>query len=73
MRVGVVGLGTMGLPLARHLLAAGHDVVGCDLEPGSIAPGITILPVASITRSASTSSDLPSSAIFSPSTRTSPT
>jgi len=37
MRIGVVGLGTMGLPLARHLLAAGHDVVGCDLEPGRVA------------------------------------
>ena len=37
MRVGVVGLGTMGLPLARHLLAAGHDVVGCDLKPERVA------------------------------------
>jgi 3-hydroxyisobutyrate dehydrogenase len=26
MRVGVIGLGTMGAPMARHLLAAGHDV-----------------------------------------------
>jgi 3-hydroxyisobutyrate dehydrogenase-like beta-hydroxyacid dehydrogenase len=23
----------MGLPMARHLVAAGHDVVACDLEP----------------------------------------
>jgi 3-hydroxyisobutyrate dehydrogenase len=28
----MVGLGTMGLPMARHLVAAGHDVVGCDLD-----------------------------------------
>ena len=32
MRVAVVGLGTMGLPMARHLVAAGHDVVGRELD-----------------------------------------
>jgi 3-hydroxyisobutyrate dehydrogenase len=32
-RIAVVGLGTMGLPMARRLVAAGHDVVGCDLVP----------------------------------------
>jgi 3-hydroxyisobutyrate dehydrogenase len=32
-RVAVIGLGTMGLPMARHLVAAGYDVVGCDLDP----------------------------------------
>jgi 3-hydroxyisobutyrate dehydrogenase len=26
MKVGVVGLGTMGAPMARHLIAAGHDL-----------------------------------------------
>jgi 3-hydroxyisobutyrate dehydrogenase len=26
MRVGFIGLGAMGLPMARHLVAAGHDV-----------------------------------------------
>ena len=26
MKVGVVGLGTMGAPMARHLITAGHDV-----------------------------------------------
>jgi len=31
--VGVVGLGTMGAALARHLLAAGYDVVGYDVRP----------------------------------------
>src|SRR5262245_51180476 len=33
MRLALVGLGTMGLPMARHLVAAGHDVVGCDVDP----------------------------------------
>ncbi len=32
-RVAVVGLGTMGLPIARHLIAAGHAVVACDTDP----------------------------------------
>ena len=40
---------------------------------GSIAPGSTSLPVASITRSASTSSDAPISEIRSPSMKTSAT
>jgi 3-hydroxyisobutyrate dehydrogenase-like beta-hydroxyacid dehydrogenase len=33
MRVAWIGVGTMGLPMARHLLAAGHDIVVCDLDP----------------------------------------
>jgi 3-hydroxyisobutyrate dehydrogenase-like beta-hydroxyacid dehydrogenase len=32
-RVAFIGLGTMGLPMARNLVAAGHEVVGCDLDP----------------------------------------
>jgi len=32
-RLAFIGLGTMGLPMARHLLEAGHDVVGLDLDP----------------------------------------
>jgi 3-hydroxyisobutyrate dehydrogenase-like beta-hydroxyacid dehydrogenase len=31
-RVAFIGLGTMGLPMARNLVAAGHEVVGCDLD-----------------------------------------
>jgi 3-hydroxyisobutyrate dehydrogenase len=31
-RVAFIGLGTMGLPMARNLLAAGHQVVPCDLD-----------------------------------------
>ena len=36
MRVGFVGLGAMGLPMTRHLLAAGHDVV--ELRHGDWLP-----------------------------------
>jgi 3-hydroxyisobutyrate dehydrogenase len=32
-RVAFIGLGTMGLPMARHLVGAGHEVVGLDLDP----------------------------------------
>jgi 3-hydroxyisobutyrate dehydrogenase len=31
-RIAFYGLGTMGLPMARNLVAAGHEVVGHDLE-----------------------------------------
>jgi 3-hydroxyisobutyrate dehydrogenase len=33
-RVAFIGLGTMGLPIARNLVAAGHVVVGVDSDPG---------------------------------------
>lgn len=32
-RVGVVGLGRMGAPIAGHLVAAGHQVLGLDPDP----------------------------------------
>ena len=32
-RVAFIGIGTMGLPIARHLVAAGHDVVAHDIDP----------------------------------------
>jgi 3-hydroxyisobutyrate dehydrogenase-like beta-hydroxyacid dehydrogenase len=31
-RIGVIGLGRMGLPMARHLLNAGFEVAGFDLN-----------------------------------------
>ena len=31
-RVAFIGLGTMGLPMARNLVAAGHEVVSCDID-----------------------------------------
>ncbi|MEO1192199.1 MAG: NAD(P)-dependent oxidoreductase [Pseudomonadota bacterium] len=33
MEIGFLGLGQMGLPMARHLQAGGHAVTGCDLRP----------------------------------------
>lgn len=33
MRVAVIGLGAMGLPMARRIAAAGHDLVAWDLSP----------------------------------------
>jgi 3-hydroxyisobutyrate dehydrogenase len=36
LRVAFIGLGTMGLPMARHLVAAGHHVVGSDLDPARV-------------------------------------
>jgi 3-hydroxyisobutyrate dehydrogenase len=35
-RIALVGVGTMGLPMGRHLVAAGHDVVACDVDPARI-------------------------------------
>ncbi len=35
-RIAVHGLGTMGLPIARNLVAAGHEVVGHDLDPARV-------------------------------------
>ena len=32
MKVGVIGLGTMGMGAARNLLAKGHAVIGCDVR-----------------------------------------
>lgn len=36
MQLGLVGLGRMGGPMARRLVAAGHEVVGCDLSPTAL-------------------------------------
>ncbi|MFC4906023.1 2-hydroxy-3-oxopropionate reductase [Actinomadura gamaensis] len=34
--IGFVGLGIMGAPMARHLVAAGHEVTGHDLSPRGV-------------------------------------
>lgn len=36
-RVAFIGLGTMGRPMARHLIDAGHEVVACDTDPARAA------------------------------------
>jgi 3-hydroxyisobutyrate dehydrogenase-like beta-hydroxyacid dehydrogenase len=33
MKVGFIGLGNMGAPIARHLARCGFDVTGCDISP----------------------------------------
>jgi 3-hydroxyisobutyrate dehydrogenase len=51
-RIGFVGLGNMGLPMAQNLLKAGHQVEGVDLNPASIeklkAAGGTIVEFAKV-------------------------
>jgi 3-hydroxyisobutyrate dehydrogenase len=54
-RIAVHGLGTMGLPMARNLAAAGHEVVGYDLDPERVAalvspadPGPVEIAIASL-------------------------
>lgn len=34
MKIGFIGLGNMGAPMAANLAAAGHDVVGFDTAAG---------------------------------------
>ncbi|MGN8025286.1 3-hydroxyisobutyrate dehydrogenase [Microbacterium sp. 22242] len=46
-RIAFLGLGHMGLPMAKNLLAAGHDVVGFDVVPAAVdAASAAGLPVA---------------------------
>ena len=47
-RVGIIGLGKMGLPMARHLAAQSFDVAGCDVRAdlATIAGAAGITPVA---------------------------
>ena len=37
MRVGFIGLGTMGTPIARNLLKAGHRLIVTDVRPEAAA------------------------------------
>ena len=36
-KIGFIGLGNMGLPMARNLLKAGHQVTGFDLSAQACA------------------------------------
>ncbi len=36
MDIGFIGLGNMGLPMSRRLVAAGHRLVVCDLDAGRV-------------------------------------
>ena len=33
MKLGFIGLGNMGAPMARNLIKAGHDLIGFDVAP----------------------------------------
>jgi 3-hydroxyisobutyrate dehydrogenase len=35
-RIGFIGLGNMGLPMAQNLLKAAHQVEGVDVNPAAI-------------------------------------
>lgn len=37
MKIAFIGLGTMGLRMAAHLVAGGHEVVACDVNPAAAA------------------------------------
>ena len=37
MKVGVIGLGSMGMGAALSLLRAGHEVTGCDMREAARA------------------------------------
>ncbi len=39
MRIGFIGLGNMGAPMARNLVAAGHEVTGFDIS-GKVPEGV---------------------------------
>ena len=41
MDVGFVGLGVMGLPMARHLVSAGHRVTVASRSPGPVARAVS--------------------------------
>ena len=36
-RIGFIGLGNMGLPMAQNLIKAGHQVEGVDVNPAAVA------------------------------------
>ena len=38
MKAVVVALGKVGLPLAARIALAGHEVVGCDVDPRVVEP-----------------------------------
>src|SRR5262249_23069726 len=48
--VGFIGLGVMGRPMAKHILAKGHKLVGCNRSSG---------PVEEIVKAGGTAGDSP--------------
>jgi len=50
MKIGFIGLGNMGGPMAANLAAAGHDVTGFDVAPAQVE-GVSMVPTAQDTAS----------------------
>lgn len=50
--VGMIGLGVMGSAMSRHIIAAGHDMVGFDIDPARRAEftGLVAQSVAEVAR-----------------------
>lgn len=51
-RIGFIGLGNMGGPMARNLVKAGHEVIGFDLVKASLDAATGVKPVASAAEAA---------------------
>ncbi len=52
--VGIIGLGVMGSAMSRHIIAAGHEVVGFDIDPTRRGefPGSAVQSIADVARQA---------------------
>ena len=67
-RIGFIGLGSMGAPIAERFLAAGHELVVCDPNPDHVAPLRTRgARVASTARSVADTAEVVFSCLPSPS------
>ncbi len=42
--VGIIGLGSVGPPLARAFVAGGFAVLGFDVDPGKVSSGCSMRP-----------------------------
>ena len=47
MKIGFIGLGNMGAPMARNLIKAGHELLGFDVAPTNVGD-ITQDPITKI-------------------------
>jgi len=47
MKIGFIGLGNMGAPMAQNLVAAGHEVTGFDVA-GVVVDGVEVAPSATL-------------------------
>jgi 3-hydroxyisobutyrate dehydrogenase len=66
VRIAFIGLGTMGTPMARNLVAAGHELTGCDVDAERVAAlGLpaAATPAAAAAAAEVTITSLPSPAI----------